>query len=31
GTVVDGQRISSPTVLEPRVPVRIGATTFELR
>ncbi|MCH4160245.1 MAG: FHA domain-containing protein [Bifidobacterium sp.] len=31
GTVVDGQRISEPTVLEPRVPVRIGATTFELR
>lgn len=31
GTVVDCQRISSPTVLEPRVPVRIGATTFELR
>ena len=31
GTVVNQQRISSPTVLAPRVPVRIGATTFELR
>jgi pSer/pThr/pTyr-binding forkhead associated (FHA) protein len=31
GTVVNDQRITEPTVLEPRVPVRIGATTFELR
>ena len=31
GTVVNQQRIGSPTVLAPRVPVRIGATTFELR
>lgn len=31
GTVVNQQRISTPTVLAPRVPVRIGATTFELR
>ena len=31
GTVVAGQRITSPTVLPARVPVRIGATTLELR
>ena len=31
GTVVNGQRISAPTILSARVPVRIGATTFELR
>ncbi|MBT1178881.1 FHA domain-containing protein FhaB/FipA [Bifidobacterium vespertilionis] len=31
GTVVAGQRISSPTILPARVPVRIGATTLELR
>ncbi|MFT8356517.1 FHA domain-containing protein [Bifidobacterium aquikefiri] len=31
GTVVDGQRISEPVSLPARVPVRIGATTFELR
>ncbi|KFI62053.1 hypothetical protein BCUN_3456 [Bifidobacterium cuniculi] len=31
GTVVNQQRIDSPTILAPRVPVRIGATTFELR
>ncbi|NEG90481.1 FHA domain-containing protein FhaB/FipA [Bifidobacterium aerophilum] len=31
GTVVNGQRINSPTILSARVPVRIGATTFELR
>ena len=31
GTVVNQQRIASPTALAPRVPVRIGATTFELR
>lgn len=31
GTVVAGQRISSPTVLSARIPVRIGATTLELR
>ncbi|MEE1296760.1 MAG: FHA domain-containing protein [Bifidobacterium sp.] len=31
GTVVNQQRISAPTILAPRVPVRIGATTFELR
>lgn len=31
GTVVAGQRISAPTALAARIPVRIGATTFELR
>lgn len=31
GTVVNQQRISQPTILPVRVPVRIGATTFELR
>ncbi|KAB5607859.1 FHA domain-containing protein FhaB/FipA, partial [Bifidobacterium jacchi] len=31
GTVVNQIRISTPTILAPRVPVRIGATTFELR
>ncbi|NEG56085.1 FHA domain-containing protein FhaB/FipA [Bifidobacterium platyrrhinorum] len=31
GTVVNGQRLAAPTVLPARVPVRIGATTFELR
>ncbi|BAQ30151.1 FHA domain-containing protein FhaB/FipA [Bifidobacterium scardovii] len=31
GTVVNGQRINTPTILSARVPVRIGATTFELR
>lgn len=31
GTIVDQRRISAPTILSPRVPVRIGATTFELR
>ncbi|OZG66661.1 FHA domain-containing protein [Bifidobacterium hapali] len=31
GTVVNGQRINTPTILAARVPVRIGATTFELR
>lgn len=31
GTVVNQQRISSPTMLPAGVPVRIGATTFELR
>lgn len=31
GTVVNQQRIGTPTILAPRVPVRIGATTFELR
>ena len=31
GTVVNQKRISAPTILGPRVPVRIGATTFELR
>lgn len=31
GTVVNQQRISTPTVLPAGVPVRIGATTFELR
>lgn len=31
GTVVNQQRINAPTILTPRVPVRIGATTFELR
>ncbi|KFJ00689.1 FHA domain containing protein [Bifidobacterium porcinum] len=31
GTVVNQRRISAPMVLPARVPVRIGATTFELR
>ena len=31
GTVVNGKRITAPTVLPARVPVRVGATTFELR
>lgn len=31
GTVVNQQRIGGPTILAPKVPVRIGATTFELR
>ncbi|MFT8593068.1 MAG: FHA domain-containing protein [Bifidobacterium sp.] len=31
GTVVDGQRIDEPVTLPAGVPVRIGATTFELR
>lgn len=31
GTVVNGQRITTPTLLPAEVPVRIGATTFELR
>ncbi|WEV52925.1 FHA domain-containing protein [Bifidobacterium sp. ESL0798] len=31
GTIVNHRRITSPVVLPARVPVRIGATTFELR
>lgn len=31
GTVVNQRRIDSPVALPARVPVRIGATTFELR
>ncbi|PXY85669.1 FHA domain-containing protein [Bifidobacterium asteroides] len=31
GTVVSGQKIMAPTILPAEVPVRIGATTFELR
>lgn len=31
GTVVSGQKITAPTILPAEVPVRIGATTFELR
>ncbi|MCI1220129.1 MAG: FHA domain-containing protein [Bifidobacterium sp.] len=31
GTAVNQRRISEPTMLPARVPVRIGATTFELR
>ncbi|WP_297317121.1 FHA domain-containing protein [Bifidobacterium indicum] len=31
GTIVSGQRITAPTILPAEVPVRIGATTFELR
>lgn len=31
GTAVNQRRISEPTVLPAHVPVRIGATTFELR
>lgn len=31
GTVVNQQRINTPVILPARVPVRIGATTLELR
>lgn len=31
GTIVNQQRLGSPMLLPVRVPVRIGATTFELR
>ncbi|MBB2955638.1 hypothetical protein FHX77_001063 [Bifidobacterium commune] len=31
GTIVNQRRITAPTILSARVPVRIGATTFELR
>jgi pSer/pThr/pTyr-binding forkhead associated (FHA) protein len=31
GTSVSQRRIDTPTILSSRVPVRIGATTFELR
>ena len=31
GTVVNQQRINRSTILPARIPVRIGATTFELR
>ena len=31
GTIVNQQRLNVPMILAPRVPVRIGATTFELR
>ena len=31
GTIVNDQRLNVPTLLPPRMPVRIGATTFELR
>lgn len=31
GTIVNDQRLVVPTILPPRMPVRIGATTFELR
>jgi hypothetical protein len=31
GTVVANQRIQTPTILPAGIPVRIGATTFELR
>ena len=31
GTIVSSQRIATPTILPAGVPVRIGATTFELR
>lgn len=31
GTFVDGQRIDSPTQVPIGVPVKVGATTFELR
>ena len=31
GTLVEGRRLTVPTILPARVPVRIGATTFELR
>jgi hypothetical protein len=31
GTYVDGERIDSPTQVPPHTPVKVGATTFELR
>ena len=31
GTIVNHQRLNAPMILGSRVPVRIGATTFELR
>ena len=31
GTIVNHQRLNAPMILGARVPVRIGATTFELR
>jgi hypothetical protein len=31
GTYVEGQRIDSPTQVPPHTPVKVGATTFELR
>ena len=31
GTVVNQQRLNAPMILGTRVPVRIGATTFEVR
>ncbi|MDO4913662.1 MAG: FHA domain-containing protein [Bifidobacteriaceae bacterium] len=31
GTIVNQKRLDVPTILPARVPVRIGATTFELR
>ena len=31
GTIVNDQRLVVPTILPARMPVRIGATTFELR
>ena len=31
GTFVDGHRIDTPTPIRPGVPVKVGATTFELR
>jgi hypothetical protein len=31
GTFVEGVRIDSPTQIRPGVPVKVGATTFELR
>ena len=31
GTVVNQQRLNAPMILGTRIPVRIGATTFELR
>ncbi|MFD1720476.1 FHA domain-containing protein FhaB/FipA [Amnibacterium endophyticum] len=31
GTFVDGRRIDSPTTIQIGVPVKVGATTFELR
>ena len=31
GTIVNQQHLTAPTILPARMPVRIGATTFELR
>lgn len=31
GTYLDGRRVTTPAVVKPNTPIRIGATNFELR